>query len=221
MPEGRRTTLANALHYSGRLEEAEKWFREAEAIQEKWKSDYYYIYSVWGFRFCDLLLNQGMYHEVIKQAEKTLEWGKKGGILLDIALDNLSLGHAWMKLEQKNGNNDFKYAMEFLNRAVSGLQEASRNDYLPRALFVRAECYRRQKQFSKVWDDLNEALEIADSGSMKLYIADYHLEAGKLCAAQGKQPDARKHFTPAKEMMEEMGYLRKLQEVTELLGSCS
>ena len=68
---------------------------------------------------------------------------------------------------------------------------------------------------------MQEALEIAQLGDMKLFLADYHLEAGKLCEAQGKQQDAREHFTTAKEMMEEMGYGRKLKEVTELLVSCN
>jgi hypothetical protein len=49
-------------------------------------------------------------------------------------------------------------------------------------------------------EDLHEALEIAQLGSMNLFIADYHLEAGKLCQAQGKQQDARKHLWDRKSL---------------------
>ncbi len=119
-------------------------------------------------------------------------------------------------LAEKTG--DFTRSMDYLHQAVAGLRKAGYQDFLLRGLFARAEGYRHMQEFKAAWEDLQEALEIAQQGSMKLYLADYHLEAGKLCQAQGNQPDARKHFTTAKEMMLEMGYLRKLQEVKELLA---
>jgi tetratricopeptide (TPR) repeat protein len=51
-----RTTYADALHQTGRRPEAEARFREAEALQAKSQSDYPLLYSLWGFRYCDLLL---------------------------------------------------------------------------------------------------------------------------------------------------------------------
>ena len=53
------------------------------------------LYSLRGFRYCDLLLSQGKYAEVQSRASQTLEWAKqyRSG-LLDIALDHLSLGRA-------------------------------------------------------------------------------------------------------------------------------
>ncbi len=101
----------------------------------------------------------------------------------------------------------------FGREAVAGPREAGTYDHLPRGLLARAECYRRQKQFSKAWDDLNEALEITESGSMKLYLTDYHLEAGRLCEAEGKTGEAKEHFKKAAEMIEEAGYHRRDKEV--------
>lgn len=63
---------------------------------------------------------------------------------------------------------------------------------------------------------LNEALEIAELGSMKLYLADYHLEAGRLHLAEKKIPEAKKHFNIAKEMIDKMGYHRRDQEVIDV-----
>ena len=80
---------------------------------------------------------------------------------------------------------------------------------------ARAECYRQQQQFSKAWDDLNEALEIAESGSMKLHLVDYHLEAGRLCEAEGKHDQAVVHFKTAAKMIEETGYHRRDGEVRQ------
>src|SRR5205823_12407021 len=56
----KRTTLADALHQAGRREGekgAEGQFREAERMQAEWQPEYPWLYSLWGFRFCDLLLD--------------------------------------------------------------------------------------------------------------------------------------------------------------------
>ena len=52
----KRTTHADALHQAGRRAEAETRFREAEQMQEQRQSDYPLLYSLSGFRYCDLLL---------------------------------------------------------------------------------------------------------------------------------------------------------------------
>lgn len=218
--ESKRTTLADALHHRGELEEAEKWFREAEAMQKKRQPEYHYLFSLQGFQFCDLLLGQGKYKEVLERAEKLFEWRIPFDSLLDISLDNLTAGRAWLMQTLAENTGDFTKAMDYLHQAVTGLRKSGRDDILPLGLFARAECYRRQQEFKAAREDLQEALEIAQTGGMKLFLADYHLVAGKLCSAQGKQQDARSHFASAKKMMEEMGYGRKLQEVIRALGSC-
>jgi tetratricopeptide (TPR) repeat protein len=78
---------------------------------------------------------------------------------------------------------------------------------------IRASYYQVQQDFEKAWQDLNEAFEIAELGSMKLYIADYHLEAGRLCRTQNNENEAQEHFRTAKTLIEEMGYHRRDGEV--------
>ena len=51
-----RTTHADALHQAGRRAEAEARFREAEQMQAERQPDYPLLYSLQGFRYCDLLL---------------------------------------------------------------------------------------------------------------------------------------------------------------------
>jgi tetratricopeptide (TPR) repeat protein len=147
------------------------------------------------------------------RAEKATEVAKESGFsLLTFALDTLSLGRAWMMQAMEENSGDFSRAMAFLEQAVTGLRKASRNDFLPRALFARAGCYRRMKDFSKAGDDLDEAKEIAELGSMKLFLCDYHLEAGKLCRARGKETEAKQHFQTAQNMIQEMKYYRRKSE---------
>src|SRR4029077_6837256 len=52
----RRTTHADALKQAGRRAEAETRFGEAEQMQQEWQPEYPLLYSLQGFRYCDLLL---------------------------------------------------------------------------------------------------------------------------------------------------------------------
>ena len=54
-----RTTLADALHQAGRWEESAASFREAEAMQAERQPEYPRLYSLQGYRYCDLLLSAG------------------------------------------------------------------------------------------------------------------------------------------------------------------
>jgi hypothetical protein len=51
-----RCTHADALHQAGDKEKAETRFREAEELHAKGQPDYPLLYSVRGFKYCDLLL---------------------------------------------------------------------------------------------------------------------------------------------------------------------
>lgn len=56
-----RTTAADAFHYFGGSESAEgvearELFARAEEMQRRWQSNFPLLYSVQGFRYCDLLL---------------------------------------------------------------------------------------------------------------------------------------------------------------------
>jgi hypothetical protein len=115
-----RTTHADVLHQSGRRSEAEARFREAEERQAKSQPDYPVLYSLWGFRYCDLLLTEAeraawqvacsgglrplgtgdarraTLQAVSERAAQTLDWAVNhfNFGLLTIALDHLTLGRA-------------------------------------------------------------------------------------------------------------------------------
>ncbi|MFC1508813.1 NACHT domain-containing protein, partial [Candidatus Omnitrophota bacterium] len=211
-----RTTLADALHQSGDIAVADHMFREAEEMQKEVQPEYPFLYSLRGYKFCDLLLCTSRYREVLERAGKTLEWVKKVNWLLDIANDTLSLGRACLDQVQEERTSDFSLAADYLNRAVDGLREAGYQYYIPQGLLARASLYRIQNDLTKARTDLDEAREIAERGGMRLYLADYHLEAARLCLAEGDREMTREHRETAKEMIDEMGYHRRDGEVEKL-----
>jgi hypothetical protein len=113
-----RGTHADALHQVGRWMEAEARFREAEAQQAGIQPDYPLLYSLHGFRYCDLLLTEperaawqlilrpetqktkpetaiAACIAVSKRAAHTLRIAVRNNLpLLDIAMDHLTLGRA-------------------------------------------------------------------------------------------------------------------------------
>jgi hypothetical protein len=123
-----RITHADALHHAGRRDKAEPRFREAEQMQAERQPSYPLLYSVQGFRYCDLLLAEAereawkaegelrkeeglaLCRTVSERGAKTLEWAENNnGALLTIALDHLTLGRAALYaviLESRSGRRE-------------------------------------------------------------------------------------------------------------------
>lgn len=211
----KRTALANALHQSGQYADALAAFNEAEHTHKNQEPHRPYLYSLPGFRFCDLLLSLGKWEEVRNRSIQTLEWSKRDGHLLAIALSNLSLGMACL-YQFQNENIHYEGAFEFLKRAVEGLRRADQLDLLPRGLLARTAWARVAKQFEQARRDLAEAFTIAERGEMRLHLADCYLEFARLSLATGDRDSARRAWETAKAMIEEMGYHRRDGEVAEL-----
>jgi tetratricopeptide (TPR) repeat protein len=242
-----RTSLADALHQLGEVEQAKRLFKEAEEMQRNDQPEFRYLYSLRGCLYCDLLILLGEYEEVKKRARQTLEWGKGQASLLDIALDKLSLGRAWLeelrikKLEGRNRENCLAEAKRWLDEAVDGLRKAGTQEFMARGLLARAELLEfriknlegkdREECLAEIWRDLDEAREIAERGEMKLWLADYHLESSRVCLDEGAGSPvadqvsnhsgtgkAKEHYEEAKRLIEECGYHRRDKELEELAG---
>jgi tetratricopeptide (TPR) repeat protein/CO dehydrogenase nickel-insertion accessory protein CooC1 len=212
----KRTRLADALHQAGRLQEAAAAFREAEEMQKVSQPQFLFLYSLQGFQYCDLLLDQGKVQEVQSRAGKTLDWAQEYLGLLDIALDHLSLGQAHLLQAQQEGGSDYAQAAAYLERAVNGLRQAGAQEFIVRGLLARAELRRVTDSLERAQADLEEALSIATRGGMRLFEADCHLEYARLHLACGEKEKARQSLAQAKDMIQEMGYHRRDGEVAEL-----
>jgi tetratricopeptide (TPR) repeat protein len=160
-----RSTLADAVHQSGDLAEAMRLFAEAERLQAERQPDYPILYSLWGYRYCELLLGQGQTAEVLRRASQTLLIAERSRRLLDIGLDHLSLGRA-----HPSGSAEAAY---HLDQAVDFLRRAGTVEFLPRALLARGTPH-----------DLEEVFRIATRSGMRLYLANYHLARGNLAEAE-------------------------------------
>jgi tetratricopeptide (TPR) repeat protein len=211
-----KSTQATVLHYGGRFQESETAFLEAEEFQKKSQRQFQFLYSVRGFRYCDLQLDQGKYLEVQIRATITLEIVRSYNWLLDMALDYLSLGRAYWLQAQQEGTGDFSRAVEHLHQAVSGLRQAGTLFHIPRGLLARAELRRVRGEFNQARADLDEALDIATRGGMGLHEADCYLEYARLYLAQGEKEKARESWARARERVERMGYHRRDRDVGEI-----
>jgi tetratricopeptide (TPR) repeat protein len=211
-----RTALADAFYQAGQIAEAADVFREAEEIQKRDAPEYPVLYSLQGFRYCELLLGQGRVREVKDRAARALEWASLQKFVLDIALDNLSLGCAWMLEAEPEYAPDMTRATEFLRRAVDGLRQAGAIEFIPRGLLARAALHRVKANHTRAERDLAEALRISTRCGMGLHLADCHLESARLQLAQGNRDKAREHWETAKKMIDRMGYHRRDRDVDEL-----
>ena len=163
---GNRTTHADALYQAGRRAAAEALFCEAEEMQVKRQPHYSLLYSLQGFRYCDLLLTEaerGAWQKmqrsedrgqrtelekaccaVSERAAQTLQWVTTRNWLLDIALDHLTLGRAALYAAVLSSDFPSSFLLpssdmgNHVAAAVDGLRRAGTQDHLPRGLLTRA-----------------------------------------------------------------------------------
>ncbi|MFT4929142.1 MAG: tetratricopeptide (TPR) repeat protein, partial [Phenylobacterium sp.] len=241
--EARRTVHADALFQSGEDQAAQNQFIEAEAMQQKRQPGYTFLYSIQGYRFCELLLALGQYQQVLKRAQTNIEISKRHHWLLHIALDQLTIGKALKQQVITETLVDFTEAQSWFDKVITGLRQAGQQDYLPLGLLARADLHRLQNNFTQCWTDLDETRDIASHSSMLLHLTDYHLSACRTINAQlAAQPEANSqtefsiidngknlrlskaelqtrfthHLTTATELVNQTGYHRRDDELIAL-----
>jgi hypothetical protein len=212
----KRTRLALVFDLSGRSSEAEELFGQAEQMQRAREPEFPLLYSLPGARYCDLLLERKRAAEVIVRVSQTLEWASARHCLLDIALDHLSLGQAYLLQAQQDGPRYLDTALTSLENAVNGLRQAGQLDYLPRGLFYRAELHRACGDRERAWADVKEAMAIAEYRKMSLHQASGHLLSARLYLTQGEKDKARASWAKAKTLIEHTGYHRRDAELNEI-----
>ena len=217
-----RATLADALHQAGRRDEALQRFRKAETMQAERQPQYGLLYSLWGFRYCDLLLSGAeraaagvgrdghdlyeVLREVKRRTEQTLRWATQHLGLLDVALDHLTFGrvHLYRALLDGTTPDDAEPEIE---KAVDGLRH--RNDHLPRGLLTRAWLRFAQNNPDAARADLAEAQQIARRGPMPLFLADIALYRARFFHDRTALAEARR-------LVDQHGYGRRIEEVEAL-----
>ncbi|MBI1766683.1 MAG: hypothetical protein HYR56_35190 [Acidobacteria bacterium] len=158
-----------------------------------------------------------------ERATQTIDVAKRNHWLVDVALDQLTLGRAHLGLAQQvHGNapvapaQHLAQAADWLQRAVDGLRQAGDQPRLPHGLLARAAWARVAQQFDQAHRDLAEARAIAELGGMRLHLTDYHLESARLALALGETDKARVHCDAARQLINETGYHRRDGELAEI-----
>jgi ATP/maltotriose-dependent transcriptional regulator MalT len=231
-----RTTYAEALHAAGELAKASDNFAEAERRQGERQPEYPLLYSVQGYRYCDLLLSLGRPEEARQQAARAFERILPQKWVLDAALDTLTICRAnlFLALQSLLG------AAATFRESVDGLRASERNDYLPRGLLARAAFRRAVGDWDGAKRDLEEVKEIAESGLMRLYWCDCALEDARLALARREafaplnglietsppppdatvaaalREEAREQLDVARKLIAECRYHRRDEELAEL-----
>jgi hypothetical protein len=212
-----RTTLADTLHQAGQKAEAEQLFAEAEAMQRERQPEYRFLYSLGGYLYCDLLLGLGKWAEVLERANTTLSWVVQQNWLLDIALDQLSIARAHAAaIQSEDSAAHCTAAEQSFNTAVEGLRKSGNTDDVPKGLLARAKWRIATQRPAAALEDLEEVYEIADSGSMGLYLVDWHIAMAQLRRMEGDNAAAKQHKAEALRRIAETGYLRRLEEAKGL-----
>lgn len=161
--------------------------------------------------------------EVIERATQTLKWVIPQNWLLDIALDHLTLGRAALVralLERgasDTGPSAFRVpqsAIENIAAAVLGLRKAGMMDYLPKSLLTRAWQRQLMGNATGARADLDEALEMAERGPMRLYQADVWLFRARLFFREDPEA-ARADLDEAQRLIDKCGYHRRDGEVQD------
>ena len=198
-----KTTLGAALLAAGNLVKGQRLFAEAERIQSKEQPGYPILYSLRGFLYCDLLLEQDQAEVVIRRATQTLRWVEQRNWPLDIGLDHLSLGRSYP--------SDSLESSHHLNRAVHFLRQSGMLSHIPLGLLARGTPH-----------DLDEVFRIASRSGMRLYLTDYHLTSARLALKNQDSSKAREHLQQAEKLINETGYHRRdkpLEELRAQLGN--
>ncbi|HET8773007.1 MAG TPA: SEFIR domain-containing protein [Thermoanaerobaculia bacterium] len=228
----KRATHADALHQAGRAAEADESFREAETLQREGHPTFPLLYSVWGFRFCDLLLagieraawrkclasgeqpfDTQILSDVEHRAATALENAMRHKQLLSVALDNLTIGRLTLfRAILVNATTCSVHSR--VEAAVNGLRQAGQADDLPRALLTRAWLRALQDNPAAARADLDEAQQIAERGPMRLHLADVHLYRARLFFRKNLD-EAREELKKARALIERCGYHRRDEELRD------
>jgi len=226
----KRTTAADALYQSGQLAEARALYAAAEALQREGQPAFDLLYSLRGFRYCDLILApaeraawqrqesespnsasdiESALAEAERRATQTLKWMIDNKMsLLAIGLDHLTLARVALYRAALTAQAPAASANPHLAPALDGLRKAGMLNFLPCALLTAAHWHALIGDPETARHHLDEAQQIAERGPMPLYLADVHLHRARLFRDKIELGKARA-------LIDEHGYGRRREELED------
>jgi hypothetical protein len=234
------TTAADALQQRqrprgaadpGDEEQARRLFEQAEALQQEVEPKLVWLYSLRGYRYCDLLLSpveqtawrcprsdagvlqQAPSHtallvEVEARAEYGLAISIRNNWLLNIGLDHLTLARVALYRWLLSGTRTRPLVVEHLQPAVDYLRRAGQQDHLTKGLLTAAIVAFLQGDPDRSKQLLSETQLIAERGPMPLVLADVHLHRARLFRD-------REQLQKARDLIEKHHYGRRFVELED------
>jgi tetratricopeptide (TPR) repeat protein len=181
--------VGDAYHQAGQFELAESHFREAERLQATIEPNRPILYSVPGYRYCDLLLTLGRNDEVRYRAALWQEWLGDRKPNLELGLVNLCIGRVGVRTTPE--------VQWRLDQAVDYLLAAGSIVHLAAAFLARSR-----------ESDLADLNGIACRNKFNLRLVDYLLAQAGVEIENGRCEEAIAHLAKAKSLMAESGYRR-------------
>ena len=114
---------------------------------------------------------------------------------------------------RENWDSPLQAARRELAAAVDGLRDAGRQDHLPRGLLSRAWLGWLKGEDEQARADLDEAWQIAERGSMRLFMADVLLHRARCFAAGPDRARALDDVAQARRLIDQCGYHRRDAEL--------
>jgi tetratricopeptide (TPR) repeat protein len=229
---GLEVARAATLHQLGRLGDAAKSFRKAEAMHKSTnpKPRHLLLFAFRGLRYGDLLIDIGDINEITERIAVTLRAVEHENLnFFALGISHLFLEQAHLFLFREGIEEALPKAVGHMHNSVECLRRAGQQGHIVRALLARAELLRLKNAFAEAQNDLDEVTEIATRSGMRRFECDAHLEsfrltlsmqsAGGFVANRDHTSMARNHLTKARVIIEEIGYQRRDPEI--LLGMAS
>lgn len=239
-----KCTLAYTLYNAGQWDDAFALFLDAE-ITLGGHDGVSFLYSLSGFWFCDILLNEAEWvawrfhigtlsdNEAVEVAiSRSSEVNQRTGFMfkavqfdqntVDIALIRLMLSRAlicW--LEINFSDSDHKKNLGLAGRcsmsAVDDLRKATETTHLPKALIARSWLRILEGNVLGSIADLDEAWDIASRGPMRLHMADICLYRVRLFFREEHYPweSPEADLAAAEKLINECGYHRRDKELAD------
>ncbi len=161
--------------------------------------------------------------DIEKRARRTLKWAQKHqSSVLALALDDLTLGRtALYQVVLRRPTRTHRHGTmaglshsaglpihKFLDPGLDGLRRSGMEDFIPWGLLTRAWLCVLEGDQKGADIDLEEAWQIAERGSMRLFMADVLLHRGRLLRDKSALGEARK-------LIDECGYHRRDAELRD------
>ncbi len=213
---GVRTSHAEASFQAGALGHAEALVREAEIWQKNRQPNLPHLYSLQGYRYCDLLLARDRSAEASDRAGWAFNEGETGGYsLLDTALDMLTQARAALAMIPPSALAPEECA-ELSKQALAALRRANAEEFVVRGLLAHAEALWRCGDPEAANESLHEAEAVAARGPMPLFTTDAHLLRARIALSRGDLATAKAKRDAALDLIAKHAYGRAAPELALL-----